>query len=309
MRCCHRTPDPCNIRIGVRSYLPLPSLHILLFSSFSRIQPPGVAPVQQRVQVNLGGAAPASNRIVRGGGGGNAIQTSSGRTVGLKKKQPTERQSIKTVVAPASQARQGRRDAVAERAATGRDQLRNARRQQARQQQPQQHQQQQQQYHHPAIAALPMPRIPIVSQPVALPAFKLAPQFITAPAAFSVGTVARSNKKAQQQQQAVQSGRKGAAASTKKGAAGATKKGAAAAGGKAQQQKQQQRAAGKKAGSGTANKAAAANKRQPGGPKKKGAANGAAAASNGHAAAAAGPTKDSLDADMDSYMSAAPAAV
>jgi len=239
--------------------------------------------------VNLGGIASApSNRTVRAtglaNGHGQQLHTSSGRTVGLKKKaQQPERQSIKAVTQPQQQGRQVRRDAVAERAQSGREQLRAARRQQV----------QQQPRHHPGAVPLP-----VMSKPVVLQPFKLAPQFITAtPATFAVGaTTARSSKKAAQQQQQQQPGKKKAATGKKAAPATSTKKGGKAPA--AQQQQQKQRAASKQVGSGSN----AGAKRQQGKP---GSAKGAKAAAAGGAKAAA-VTQDSLDADMDSYMSAAP---
>ena len=231
---------------------------------------------EQRVHVNLGGARAVNNgreqRIVNGGG--QQHQTSSGRTVGLKKApREVQRQSVKQQSAqPAGASRASRRDGVQQRAQSGRDKAVAQRRAQASAA--------------PAVIhALPL-QSAFLAAPVIPQAFQIAPQFLAAPAStlqFNPG-----QKQTRQQTQTQKKGGK-AAANGGKGAAqkggkqggkkATTKKGAAAAGGNRQSK-----------------------------PAAAGAAKGRQGKGKAGAAGAAKPeaSKDSLDADMDSYMAAAP---
>lgn len=248
---------------------------------------------EQFVHVNLGGAGGggAANgrgqRHVNGGAGGGQqqLQTSSGRTVGLKKQAPrgeVQRQSVKQQSAQvAGASRATRRDGVQQRAQSGRDKVVQQRRQAAAQAPPMMH-------------ALPLQLQPaFLAAPVVPKSFQIAPQFLAAPT-----TLAFNPGQKQTRQQTQQQGGKGGAKTAQK--KGQQQKGA---------QKGQQQQGSKK---GTIKKGAAASNRQA---KPAGAAGaggkggrqgkpkaGSAAAPKGEA------SKDSLDADMDSYMAAAPVA-
>lgn len=241
-------------------------------------------PHEQRVHVNLGGVSGAANgrgqRFVNGGGQ-QQQQTSSGRTVGLKKARGAEvqRQSVKQQSAqPSGASRATRRDGVQQRAQSGREKVVQQRR--------------------AAAAAAPqimhaMPLQPaFLAAPVIPQAYQIAPQFLAAPTtlAFNPG-----QKQTRQQTAQKGAGQKGGAqkgAQQQKGQKGqqqggkkaTTKKGAAGAGANRQAKPAGAGAAGAKGGRQGKGKPAA----------------GAAAGSKGEA------SKDSLDADMDSYMAAAP---
>ena len=248
-------------------------MSLSLHERFSRLPAPRInnPPPSQHVQptfhVNLD-----TNRSTQ--------QLSSGRTVGKKTKaqqsqqstrsQPTPRIAVKKAGVDGSAARASRHQQTVERSQTGRQKALAQKRVQTQQQQVQ-----------PAPVLMPT----FVQQPLVKPLqtpFKLAPQFTQQPA-FTMGTT---KQKSQPQQQTKKGTQKKSAASTtnKKGNAPPAKKAqnGASAGGR---QNANGRGQGKKPAGGEAKK----------GPK------------GGKGQQQSTPvTRDGLDADMDTYMAAAP---